>query len=142
MDKGIAFLGVIKLWLEANLGLGSAFAVLCLAVFLFVYAFRKLLPNVWIWLVKRIPYIDFETEPVLAFLDKTLQTLPGAVFGAFLTWASTGGSLKAAMFGAISGPLMAVGHHILKSIPWIPYMGKLGQDANQRFTRPEGIRYR
>ncbi len=134
MEKGIAFLGVIKLWIEANFGLGSAIAVLYLSVFLFIYAFRKLFPNAWIWLVKRIPYIDFETEPVLAFLDKTLQALPGTVMAAFLSWASTGGSFKAAMFGALAGPLLAIGHHILQAIPWIPYVGKLGSKAKRRFT--------
>jgi hypothetical protein len=136
MDKLVAFAESVRTWLETNIGLGAAFAVLCVLVFLFVYAFRKLAPNAWIWLVKRVPYIDFDETPVRAFLDKTLQALPGTVFAAVLGALSTGGNVKAAALAALAGPLMAVAHHILEAIPWIPYLGRLGSRAKQRFTPP------
>jgi hypothetical protein len=136
MDKVVAFAESVRLWLETNIGLGAAFAALCLLVFLFVYAFRKLFPNAWIWLVKRVPYLSFEEEPVLAFLDKVVQTIPGTVFAAILGAMSTGGSIKAAALASLAGPLTAIGHHVLQAVPWIPYLGKLGSSARRRFTPP------
>ncbi len=139
----IKLLETVRLWLDANLGAGGAFAVLCVLVFLFVYAFRKLFPNAWIWLVKRVPYIDFQMDPLLAVLDKVVQTIPGAVFAGVTAWLSTGADLTAkgfwmAFLGSLASPLMAIAHHILAAIPWIPYLGKLGKKAKRRFTPPEG----
>lgn len=134
MNQIAAFAESSRNWLETNIGLGAAFAVLCLLVFLFVYAFRKLAPNAWIWLVKRVPYIDFDETPIRAFLDKTLQALPGTLFAAVLGALSSGGSVKAAALSALAGPLMALAHHILGAIPWIPYLGRLGVRAKKRFT--------
>jgi hypothetical protein len=136
MDKLVKFAESARLWLEGNIGLGAAFAVNILIVFLFVYAFRKLCPNGWIWLVKRIPYIDFDETPIRAFLDKALQTLPGTIFAAVMGAVSSGGSIKVAALGALAGPLASAAHHILEAIPWIPYRGRLGSAAKQRFTPP------
>jgi len=136
MDKLVEYAESIRLWLENNIGLGAAFAVNVLIVFLFVYAFRKLCPNAWIWLVKRIPYIDFDETPIRAILDKALQSLPGTVFAAVMGAISSGGNVKVAALGALAGPLATLAHHILEAIPWIPYRGRLGASAKQRFTPP------
>lgn len=136
MDKLIAFLSASRLWLENNIGLGAAFAVLCLVVFLAVWGFRKLFPNAWVWLVKRVPSLGFDETPVLEFLDKTVQALPGTVLAAVLGALSTGGSVKAAALAALAGPLMAIAHHILQAIPWIPYLGKLGKGF--KFSKTTG----
>lgn len=136
MDKLVTFAESVRLWLETNIGLGAAFAVNVLLVFGFVYLFRKLLPNQWIWLVKRIPYLDFDETPIRAFLDKALQSLPGTVFAAIMGAVSSGGSIKMAALGALAGPLATIAHHILEAIPWIPYLGRLGSRAKQRFTPP------
>lgn len=139
----VKFMETVRIWLDANLGAGASFAVLCLAVFLFVYAFRKLFPNAWIWLVKRVPYIDFQMDPLLALLDKVVQTIPGGVFAALTAWLSTGADFTAkgfwmAFLGSLASPLMAIAHHILAAIPWIPYIGRLGRKAKRRFTPAEG----
>lgn len=139
----IKLLESVHLWLDANVGPGGAFAVLCVAVFLFVYAFRKLAPNAWIWLVKRVPYIDFQMDPLLALMDKVVQTIPGGIFAGVTAWLSTGANLTAkgfwaAFLGSLASPLMAIAHHILAAIPWIPYLGRLGQKAKRRFTPAEG----
>jgi cobalamin synthase len=139
----VKFLETVRIWLDTNVGAGAAFAALCVAVFLFVYAFRKLAPNAWIWLVKRVPYIDFQMDPLLALLDKVVQTIPGGVFAGLTAWLSTGADLTlkgfwVALLGSLASPLMAIAHHILAAIPWIPYLGKLGRKAKRRFTPAEG----
>lgn len=136
MDRITHFFEACRLWLENDIGTGSAFAVLCILVFAFVYLFRKFLPNQWIWLVKRVPYLSFDETPLLAFLDKALQTIPGAVFAAIMGALSTGGNVKAAALAALAAPLATIGHHILAAIPWIPYLGRLGSAAKRRFTPP------
>jgi hypothetical protein len=135
----IQLLESVRIWLEGNVGIGAAFSALVLLVFVFVFAFRKLFPNAWIWMVKRVPYIDFQMDPLLALLDKVVQTIPGALLGAVTTWMSTGADmtlngLKLALLGSLAGPLAALAHHILKAIPWIPYLGRLGAKAKRRFT--------
>lgn len=138
MDKITHALTFARLWLETNIGDGAAFGVFCIGVFFTIYLFRKLFPNAWIWLVKRIPYIDFETTPILALLDKTVQALPATLFGLVMATLSSGGSVKVALLGALAGPINVIAHHILQAIPWIPYQGKLGKKAKRRFTPPEG----
>jgi hypothetical protein len=139
MENIVSLAESVRAWLEGNIGLGAAFAVNILIVFLFVYSFRKLAPNAWIWMVKRVPYIDFDETPVRAFLDKTLQTLPGTVFAAVMGAISSGGSIKVAALGALAGPLATIAHHILEAIPWIPYLGRLGSSAKRRFTSPPAV---
>ncbi len=86
--------------------------------------------------MKRIPYLDFDETPIRAFLDKALQSLPGTVFAAIMGAISSGGSIKVAALGALAGPLATIAHHILEAIPWVPYLGRLGSRAKQRFTPP------
>lgn len=124
--------------MEANIGDGAAFGVFVIGVFFTIYFFRKLFPNAWIWLVKRIPYIDFETTPLLAIMDKVVQALPATLFGLVMATLSSGGSVKVALLGALAGPINVIAHHVLQAIPWIPYQGKLGKSAKRRFTPPEG----
>lgn len=124
------FLQSIRVWLELNLGAGSAFGVLSIVVFLVVFGLRKAFPRQWEALVSWMPSLAFDEKPVMAILvgaaRLAIQTIPGAVIGAVLGAFSTGGDPKAAALAALATGVAAAMHHAFKALPFIPYTGKVG----------------
>jgi len=91
-------------------------AGLVLTVFGAVYLARKFFPNLWELFATACPGLaKLDSGPALALAFKSWQALPGLVFGAALMALSTGGSVKAAITGALAGPIASLTHELLKA---------------------------
>lgn len=102
---------------------GVACALIVLAVFLLNYAVRKLFPDAWEWAADLLPFLRGDVGPVLRALRKFWQALPSVIQTAALTALVAGGSVKAAVLGAVLGAAPPVLHELGKWCPIIPYKG-------------------
>lgn len=90
-------------------------------VWLAVFCVRRYYPAAWETLESWGP----QGKPAaLAF-----QALPAVIMGAAVAALSAGQDPWVAVYGAVSGAVAPLVHHLLKAIPWLPYTGKTGQDG-------------
>lgn len=128
---------MIELYLRARMALESLhplapWGALSLAIWALVYSVRRWLPKLWLRLELIVPS-ELGTPATNILLG-----LPSVAFGA--AWAAfTSGEISpsVAFYGAISGALAPIIHHVLKAVP-VPYRGAV-RDAAWKLLRKAGI---
>ncbi len=113
-------------WLAA-LPAGVPTALLALLIFGVIFAVRKLAPGLWAVLLQWVPSLGFDETPALELVHKFVQSIPALVMAAVLSALGSGGNVKQAVVLALAGPLAVLGHELLKWLPFVPYLGALGQ---------------
>lgn len=102
-----------RLWLAQIDPLLPA-ALLVVIVFATVYSIRRWFPRVWLLVEKTVPFaesLDFTALGLVIW--KSWQALPGMLFGAAVAAISTGGNVRAALWGVASGALASLAHEVM-----------------------------
>lgn len=107
-------------------------SVLTLAIWASVYLIRRWAPVLWTiptlvwardWAIAQWP----DSDDAILDLWKVYQTLPSVLAGALVGAWQMCSDPAAAWKGAAAGALAVAWHHLLKALPFIPYLGKLGK---------------
>lgn len=105
----------------------TRWSALVVAIFLIVFAVRKLAPKLWLAFEARSPFVVADPEPVLAAMHKAFQAIPSVLLGLVIPAVLTGGDWKSAAIGGLLGLVPPVQHELARWAKWIPYEGKLGK---------------
>jgi hypothetical protein len=117
----IQLFATARAWLAA-IDPAAPAAALVLIVFLSIYAIRRFLPGVWLWIESRIPFVDsLDYRPVATIVWKFVQALPGALLGAAVASLSSGASVKNALLGVLAGFAASLVHEVMAA-----YKGQVG----------------
>jgi hypothetical protein len=109
-------------------------SLLTLAIWFGVYAIRKWAPLLWTvptlvwardWAIARWP----ESDDAILDLWKVVQALPAILTGALVGAWQMGSDPAAAWKGAAAGALAPAIHYLMRALPWLPYIGKLGRPS-------------
>lgn len=116
-------MSIVFAFLVTKFGLPAVIGIISLAAFCFVYLVRKYFGKQWDIVDKYIPALNFSLTPGLTIVSKFAQMLPATLVAAAIGAVTSGGALTPTLIAAAAGPLAALGHELLKSLPFVPYTG-------------------
>lgn len=124
MNRLLELAASARLFLEENLGVGVAWAVVPLSAFLVVYCIRRFTPRLWLAIESWGP----QASPA----SKLFQALPSILVGAAVSAIGTDMDPWKAMLGAGLALLAPLAHHLVKASP-LPYRGAVSALVSRWF---------